>query len=65
MPQCMCGSFFSTTSYNVDRKENDICPRCRDASTPKSYTSTYQWDCENVTGILIDMSGSQGGFNFE
>lgn len=56
MPQCMCGRFFSITSYDVDKKDNDVCPKCRDSSAPKSYTNSYSWDCENITGLAIDMN---------
>jgi hypothetical protein len=62
MPQCMCGNFFSTTTY-TDEKEDDLCPRCKDASTPASYTSSYQWTCENTSNLLLDANFSSGGGN--
>jgi len=63
MPQCMCGRFFSITTYDIDNKDNDICPKCRDSSAPKSYTSSHQWDCESITGTTIDKNYSGGHRN--
>ena len=60
MPQCICGRHFTTTSFDTSKKDMDICPKCRDSSAPKSYTSSYSWDCENVSGVLFNMSGSGG-----
>lgn len=65
MPQCMCGRSFTRTTFDVENKDNDICPKCRDSSAPKSYINSYSWDCENVTGMVIDMSGNSGGSNFD
>ena len=63
MPQCVCGRHFTQTSYDLKNKESDLCPKCRDASTPKSYINSIEWDCEDVTGILIDMNNYFGAFS--
>ena len=58
MPQCICGCFFSGTSYDVENREKDLCPKCIDSSTPKSYTSSYTYTCGNLTGSVIEVSGN-------
>jgi len=61
MPQCICGEHFTTTSFDAYNKESDLCPRCKSVSTPRSYLSSYSWDCESMTRMVLDMSGNNSG----
>ena len=54
MPQCSCGVFFTTTTFDKEKSINDFCPTCRRNSTPQPYTKSYQWDCEGISNIMLD-----------
>ena len=65
MPQCMCGCHFTTTTFDMDNKESDLCPSCRNNSSPKSYSSSYQWDCENISGQILDINSSSRNSSYD
>ncbi len=55
MPSCVCGQFFYVQSYRMDPKESvELCPRCLQASQPKSYVNSKEW----TQGCCVDNSGS-------
>jgi hypothetical protein len=61
MPQCICGEHFTTTSFDPYNKDSDICPKCRSNTTPRSYVTSYSWDCEGLTGMVLDINSSKKG----
>ena len=61
MPQCVCGEHFTMTSYDMYNRDSDICPKCKNSSTPRSYVASYSWDCESLSGMVLDMNSNKKG----
>lgn len=60
MPSCICGEFFSTVTYNIDRPEDDICPKCKSSATSTSYVSSHEWVAEDVSGLVLNSNNFTG-----
>ncbi len=65
MPQCICGEYFSVTSFDPYSQDNDICPKCKASSTPRSYISSYYSDCEGLTSSIVETFTFTGSKDYE